>query len=47
MKAIEFLQCFARELSLESDQATAFTDNIKLIIGDAWLKQQPVILSTN
>jgi DNA helicase-2/ATP-dependent DNA helicase PcrA len=36
MKAIEFLQCFARELSLESDQATAFTDNIKLIIGDAW-----------
>ncbi len=36
MKAIEFLQCFARELSLENVQATAFIDNIKLIIGDAW-----------
>jgi len=36
MKAIEFLQCFAKELSLESDEATALTDNIKLIIGGAW-----------
>jgi superfamily I DNA/RNA helicase len=36
VKATELLQCFARELPLESDQAAALTHNFKLIIGDAW-----------